>query len=454
MRDVRILELISAFLDGELTVEERVLVERELATSAEYRAYLDQLKRQRMALQGVPRRKLSADVSARIQAAIRSTRPASASAQPVSVDDSISELISAHLDGELTDAERGIVERHLADSVECREYLEQLRQQQSLLASIPRHKLPSAVSERILAAIEVARSLVAKEEPILATLATPAKSRSRSRWRTALYVAGPMVAAGLLVALFVARNWDSKGTSGPGQTIAGNDGKKVEETTPGIPEVVPVRPEDMALALEEFQKVVSQIVVYDIYVTPTGHENNVVAKWLAAAAIPVANKIKLDNNTENAIFNSPRMGIDRVDLKLPGKVDQENVEMMFVRGTNRHINAVYEAYRQNDCLIKGEAQIVIDYVMAPRELEILFRLNEASGVGLAHMKSNPSILKSARAFPINFASQSRTSFFGGFGLTSMLVGNADDLKTIKSTKDFNGGWDEPTQCIFIIRTIK
>lgn len=473
MRDARISELISAFLDGELTVEERALLEQELATSAESRLYLEQLKRQRMALQGIPRQKLSSSAAARIQAAIQAAQP-SASPPAPGPSDSIWELISAHLDGELTVAERASVERHLADSGECREYLEQLRQQRGLLASIPRHKLPAAVSKQIMAAIKAARSSVAKEEPILATLATSEKPRTRSRWRTALLVAGPMIAAGLLVALIVVRNWETKVKSGPGTTIAGNEGKKVEETIPGVPEVVPVKPEDMALAVKEFRKQVKMLMVYDVYVTPKGRQSKCVDKWFTAAGIPVADKIKIDAATEKAIFNSPFI-VANPAVQLPGKVDDQDVEMLLVRGLGKHINAIQRAYHKNQSLELGEAQLLTDLILdTPRELEILLRLNEATGMGLAQMKADPGILRLPRAFPVAFAAHARSSFLGGFGLTSMVVGSSEetpakstpDNKTEKKSAELPAnselapqppgsvGWDDPSQCLIIIRTIK
>jgi anti-sigma factor RsiW len=47
-------ELLSAYLDGEVTAEERALVDARLAESAEWRAVLEEVRETRQLLQGLP----------------------------------------------------------------------------------------------------------------------------------------------------------------------------------------------------------------------------------------------------------------------------------------------------------------------------------------------------------------------------------------------------------------
>jgi anti-sigma factor RsiW len=54
-------------------------------------------------------------------------------------DDQIKELISAYLDDELSVEERALVERHLADSVECQQFLDRIRQQRLQPTGSPGH---------------------------------------------------------------------------------------------------------------------------------------------------------------------------------------------------------------------------------------------------------------------------------------------------------------------------
>ena len=63
MRDSRIEELISAYVDGELSSDERLLVERELQQSSDSRQLLEQLRLQRRMLQSLPRVRLAKDFS-------------------------------------------------------------------------------------------------------------------------------------------------------------------------------------------------------------------------------------------------------------------------------------------------------------------------------------------------------------------------------------------------------
>src|SRR5688572_29863485 len=108
MRDDRILELISAYVDGELTVDERAFVEQQLADSPALRQYHDQLLRQRTFLESVPKRTLNAAFSARVVGAIEVAR--SKVSSEATLADSISELISAYVDGEVSADERSFVE--------------------------------------------------------------------------------------------------------------------------------------------------------------------------------------------------------------------------------------------------------------------------------------------------------------------------------------------------------
>src|SRR5688572_18300507 len=59
-------ELLSAYLDGELTADEQALVERALADDAQLRQLHDDLRALRQSLQSMPRLKLGDDFTARV----------------------------------------------------------------------------------------------------------------------------------------------------------------------------------------------------------------------------------------------------------------------------------------------------------------------------------------------------------------------------------------------------
>jgi anti-sigma factor RsiW len=60
------------------------------------------------------------------------------------------ELLSAYLDGEATPDERALVERRLADSVEWREVLEEVRATRELLLGLPVHEAPTGFWDSVL----------------------------------------------------------------------------------------------------------------------------------------------------------------------------------------------------------------------------------------------------------------------------------------------------------------
>lgn len=82
-------ELISAFLDGELTAEEQALVEQTLMDSVEQRHVFEELRALRGGLQSLPTHKLPADFSQRV---LRKAERAMQDAQPTSL---VSPVLSA-----------------------------------------------------------------------------------------------------------------------------------------------------------------------------------------------------------------------------------------------------------------------------------------------------------------------------------------------------------------------
>jgi hypothetical protein len=91
MNDLRENELLSAYLDGELTAAERTEVERLLAANPAARRLLDELRSLRAALQALPPQKLDEDLSRQVLWEARrrmlsegeSARPAPSAAAPV-----------------------------------------------------------------------------------------------------------------------------------------------------------------------------------------------------------------------------------------------------------------------------------------------------------------------------------------------------------------------------------
>ena len=82
MRDHLSEDLLSAYIDGELAGDERELVERRLAESAEQRELCDELQRLRESFQGLPKYQLSDDFHRRVMAEIERVKERDAERVP------------------------------------------------------------------------------------------------------------------------------------------------------------------------------------------------------------------------------------------------------------------------------------------------------------------------------------------------------------------------------------
>jgi hypothetical protein len=137
--------------------------------------------------------------------------------------DQIKELLTAFIDGELSQRQRKAVMRLLHRSSEARELVRQLQENAHKLKQLPRHKVEPSLVDEVLQAIAEQK---AQPKP-----ATPSK-RARRRWMP--YVAATL-AASLLIAAMGILYWKSMNDANgikPDDGIAKND-KKLE------PPVVP-----------------------------------------------------------------------------------------------------------------------------------------------------------------------------------------------------------------------
>lgn len=106
------------------------------------------------------------------------------------------ELLSAYLDGEVTDAERALVERHLAEHPADRELLDELATLRHEVAALPAARVDAGFADRVVEA-----AIQAKAERDAVVVAGPASrgSSHSSRWTYVVLAAASMAAAVLLV---------------------------------------------------------------------------------------------------------------------------------------------------------------------------------------------------------------------------------------------------------------
>jgi anti-sigma factor RsiW len=113
------------------------------------------------------------------------------------------DMLSAYLDGELTDAERAAVETQLASSPEWREELTEVRAARDALRGLPEREAPGGFWDSVLANVAAADDDVSREDEVVIPLATArstARSTLRRRWT---WVAASAAAVAAVVAIVV-----------------------------------------------------------------------------------------------------------------------------------------------------------------------------------------------------------------------------------------------------------
>lgn len=93
------------------------------------------------------------------------------------------DLLSAFHDGEITAAERAVVEQQLATSADARRELSEIKQVSALLKELPRDRLPSEFPQQVLQAIE--REMLIPSQPTDAAETSAAKASRSRRWISA-----------------------------------------------------------------------------------------------------------------------------------------------------------------------------------------------------------------------------------------------------------------------------
>ena len=197
-------ELLSAYLDGELTGDQQREVEQRLASSAEQRQLLDDLRSLQDQLRQLPKYHLDDDFVERV---LRETERRSRN--PVAVephDDFSEELLSAYLDDEVSEEQRRHVEAWLAANVEHQQVFDELRTLYQSLRALPVYHLDEGFADRVLSAAALRSRGVPADDgepavPAISAHRIPSGARTRLRRRLAWGLAGVLAlsAATLLI---------------------------------------------------------------------------------------------------------------------------------------------------------------------------------------------------------------------------------------------------------------
>lgn len=268
-------ELLSAYVDGEVSPEERQQVAQRLASSPAYASRLDALRALHQALLDLPRYRLSSAVEQRILRDIE--RLAAESADAAEAQDIEAELLSAYLDGEVSDAERLRVERCLADSALCRSQFEALRQLRAELQGLSTFHLDPGFADRVLQQIEreteVAEPTGGGPSPEVQPARGFATEKGHRPWRRLVWTALAVAAAVMLMVYFVPHRRE------------------------------PVRPLRSPLRLISRELLDRMVLVYDVAVTPEGVERGVFFQLLKRHGIKVLDAVPVTERDQRQLLS-------------------------------------------------------------------------------------------------------------------------------------------------------
>ena len=196
-------ELLSAYLDGELSSEQRRQVEDHLATSAEHRALLEELQVLGEQLEQLPSYSLDKGFSARVIE--RTKYLARTQADGDAALELQSELLSAYVDGELAGDQRHFVQELLDTDVESQQLVSRLRDLDRDLHSLPKYHLDDAFAQRVLRNVQALSehedTVQMRAEPV--TVAErPVAAESGASLRGFIWAAVTVAAALLLAFVF------------------------------------------------------------------------------------------------------------------------------------------------------------------------------------------------------------------------------------------------------------
>lgn len=253
------------------------------------------------------------------------------------------ELISAYLDGELSDDERHVVEQQLADSEEHRQLLEELEGVRADLQALPRLSPPSDLQARITAQIEEAKVAPAPSGPVN-------KPHRRHLLQAAAVVITTTAAAIALVLI------------------------RPSLDHPSIVHHVPVHLQGEVKA--------TFVMVYDVTVTEDGAKNDAFAKLLKQLEIGLDPNMRLDAQLENKLSAFRGKGDDGqvVPFKDPAVKDSEHdeVEMIYISGKAVKIEELGLALKAMERVGDDVSRMKYDLAFENRQLKLMRTLRTAA----------------------------------------------------------------------------
>jgi negative regulator of sigma E activity len=319
------------------------------------------------------------------------------------------ERISAYLDGELSDDERQLVERQLAESKEHSQLLEELEAVRADLRALPTFSAPPDLQARIAAQIEASKVAPVGEIPAAASQAERSQTR---RW--ALAAAATLASIAAMVAIILL----SRGPSVQPSDV--------------------VDPPILQTAPEHLEKMPQWTLLYDVSLTKGGQERKAFEKLLERWEIGLDPTMTMPGEVEDDLIALRQIGETdlttgesrKADPTTPKSGENDNVELIYVSGTFSKLDGLGRELLRMRNAGDDVSEMRLDVVFEDRQLEVMRKLHDTALDHYVHSEpAGPS--EEAYAFKLNF--QIRFTSFGvpGAGSFAMpaLAGKAkpDDL---------------------------
>ncbi len=344
-------ELLSAYLDGELSSEEAEQLAQRLARNAEYASRLEALRELQDALRDLPRYRLSPEIGRRIGQEIE--RLAAGSAREASEEEIEAELLSAYVDGEVSEEERRQVEHALAGSPTCRSQVEELRGLDAQLRSLPDYHLDGDFADRVLRRIGQTAAEAERATLSPAAQVTPARRpRATARhfqWRGFVWTAVTVAAAVVLMVYFY-----------PGQ----------------VDPVRPPKPFQSPLTLVHHKLWSRLVLVYDVTVTQPGVERGDFFQLLRRHGIQVLDTVPVSEREQRSLLRC--RFLDDAQLVSPETAaNLDEIRLYLVYCSARQADAMWDELRQRP---EGFGGFFLNLTTRREGDGALSRLCEAAGI--------------------------------------------------------------------------
>jgi anti-sigma factor RsiW len=339
-------ELLSGYLDGELSDEHRREVEQQLDSDPGMLEKCQALTALGDHLRMLKRYRLSEEAASRLSSAVEAARVDCEWQRPGAPDEA--ELISAYVDGELTGSEREAVQSGLERDEPLRRLFDRLAALQRRLAHLPVYRLDDGFAARVMRQIKSLSSdaSVGSGEPSgeLVQVAVASRKESPSQavtWRGAFWALAAIATAILLV-VFAPR-----GGEPPGQPVAGNGTVTPPPHVLDVPvDTPPIRPEGpipgtpaSPLTLVSSLSKVQLVLVYEVLVTEEGVRHAAFPNLLLRHGIGFAQTSAISRKDQEDLLQ--HRFLQNVQIADQQRTEMDRVDLYLVRTTALTADAVY-----------------------------------------------------------------------------------------------------------------